>query len=124
MLGLETEDTHVVYTATLRPRLTSAAVVFEEPTNITSRPTLSVLRDKTPVRYLFDKNYRVSLSTKGEWVKGKVHLPCDGEDIFTDGSKEKENAAAAVYRRINRTSSTIPMGFYATVPQSETTGLL
>ena len=52
-------------------------------------------RDKTSRRYLSEKKYRLSLSTKEEWANGETCLPSDGAYWFTDGSKNKEKAGAS-----------------------------
>lgn len=86
--------------------------------DIASRTTLSILRDKMPTHSLFDKKYRISLSTKEELVKGEVHRPRDGEKWFTDSFRNKEKAEAGLYRRRSGMVFTIPMGSYGTVLQS------
>ena len=79
--------------------------------------TLRITGDKTSLRYLFEKKYRMSLSTREEWANGEVCLHSDGDNWFTDGSKKKEKAGAGVYRRSG-------MGSYATVLQFEIMAIL
>ena len=67
------------------------------PTDIASRPILNMVWDKTATRYLFVKKYRISLSTREEWTNGEAYLPSDGDNWFTDGSKNKEKAGAGLY---------------------------
>ena len=94
------------------------------PTDIASRPILYMVRDKTATRYLFDKKYRISLSTRGERTNGEAYLPSDGDNWLTDGSKNKEKAEAGIYRRRTGMGFTIPMGSHATVLQTEIMAML
>ena len=48
------------------------------PTDIVSRLTLSMIRDKTPLHYLFEQKYLMSLSTREEWATDEACLPSDG----------------------------------------------
>ena len=94
------------------------------PTHIASRPILNIVKDKTSTRYLFDKKYGISLFKREEWTNGEAYLPSDGDNWFTDGSKNKEKAGAGVYRRRTGMSFTIPMGSHAIVLQTEIMALL
>ena len=87
--------------------------------DIAKRPVMKMVRDRTSPRYLFDKKYKVSLSTMEDWKTGRAHLPGDGDNWFTNGSKNKEGAGAGVYGRNSNTSLVIPLGPDSTVLQIE-----
>ena len=72
--------------------------------NIAKRPIMKMVRDRTSPRYLFDKRYKVSLSTIEDWRVGHEHLPGNGDNWFADGSKNREGAGAGVYGKNSDTS--------------------
>ena len=94
------------------------------PSDIVSRPILNMVRDKTATRNLFDKKYRISLSTKKKWTNDEANFPSDGDNWFTDGFKIKEKAGAGIYRRRTGMGLTIAMGSYATFLQTEIMAML
>ena len=55
--------------------------------NIAKRPIMRMVRGRTSPRYLFDKKYKVSLSTIEDWKVSRAHLLGDGDNWFADGSK-------------------------------------
>ena len=77
--------------------------------NIAKRPIMKMVRDRTSPRYLFDKKYKVSLSTMEDWRVGRAHLPGDGDNWFTDGSKNREGAGAGVYGKNSDTRLMVPL---------------
>ena len=87
--------------------------------DIAKRPVMKMMRDRTSPRYLFDKKYKVSLSTMEDWMAVRAHLPGDGDNWFTDGSKNREGAGANVYGRKSNTNLSIPLGPHLTVLQTE-----
>ena len=89
-----------------------------------SRSILNMVRDKTSTRYLFDKKYLISLSTREDWTNGEAYLPSDRDNWFTDGSKIKEKAGAGAYRRGTGMGFKILVGAHATVLQTEITAML
>ena len=52
--------------------------------NIAKRPIMKMVRDRTSPRYLFDKKYKVSLSTMEDWKAGRAHLPGDRDNWFAN----------------------------------------
>ena len=83
--------------------------------NIATRPIMKMVWDRTSPRYLFDKNYKVSLLTKEDWEVGCAHLPGDGDNWFVDGFKNREGAGTGVYGKNSDTSFVVPLGPYPTV---------
>ena len=92
--------------------------------NIAKRPIKKMVRDRTPPRYLFDKKYKVSLSTMKDWKVGHAHLPGDGENCFADGSKSRQGAGAGVYGKNSDTSLVVPLESHSTVLQTEIAAIL
>ena len=86
--------------------------------DIAKRPVMKMMRDRTSPRYLFDNKYKVSFSTIEDWKAGRTHLPGDGDNWFTDGSKNREGAGAGVYKRNINTSLVIPFGPHLTLLQT------
>ena len=44
---------------------------------------MKMVRDRPSSRYLFDKKYKVSLSTMEDWKVSRAHLPSDGDNWST-----------------------------------------
>ena len=91
--------------------------------NIAKRPIMKMVSNRTSPRYLFDKKYKVSLSTMEDWKVGRAHLPGDGDNWFADGSKNREGAGAGVYGKSN-TSLVVPLGPHSTVLQTDIAAIL
>ena len=87
--------------------------------NIAKRPIMKMVRDMTSMRYLFDKRYKVSLSTMEDWRMGRAHLPGDGDNWFSDGSKNRKGAGDSVYGKNSDTILVVPLGLHSTVLQTE-----
>ena len=87
--------------------------------NITKRPIMIMVRDRTSPRYLFDKRYKVSLSNMKDWRVGRAHLPGDGDNWIADGSKNREGARAGVHGKNSDTSLVVPLGPHSIVLQTE-----
>ena len=92
--------------------------------NIAKRPILKMVRDRTSPRYLFDKRYKISLSTMKDWRVGRAHLPGDGDNWFVDGSKNMEGAGTGVYGKNSDTSLVVPLGPHSTVLQTAIAAIL
>ena len=80
--------------------------------------------DRTSPRYLFDKRYKISLSTVEDWRVGRAHLPGDGDNWFTDGSKNREGAGAGVYGNNSDTSLVVLLSPHSTVIQNKIAAIL
>ena len=73
--------------------------------NVIAKITImKMMRDRTSPRYLFDKKYKVSLSTMEDWKVGRTHLPGDGDNWFADGSKNREGTEAGFCGKNSDTS--------------------
>ena len=85
---------------------------------------MKMVRDRMSPRYLFDKKYKVSLSTMEDWKVGRAHLPGDGDNWFADDSKNREGAKAGVYGKNSNTSLVVPLGPHSTVLPTEIAAIL
>ena len=85
---------------------------------------MKMVRDRTSPRYLFDKKYKVSLSTIEDWKVSRAHLPDDGDNWFADGSKNREGAGAGFYTKNSNISLVVPLGSHSTVLQTEIAAIL
>ena len=92
--------------------------------NIAKRPIMKMVSDRTSPRYLFDKKYKVSLSTMEDWKVDRAHLPGDGDNWFADGSKNREGTGAGVYGKTSDTSLVVPLGPQPTVLQTTIAAIL
>ena len=59
-----------------------------------------------------------------DWRVGRAHLPGDGDNWFTDGSKNREGAGAGVYGKNSDTRLMVPLGPHSTVLQTEIAAIL
>ena len=64
------------------------------------------------------------MATMEDWKAGRAHLPGDGGNWFTDGSKNRDSVGAGVYGRNSNTSLAIPLGPHLTVLQTEIAAIL
>ena len=85
---------------------------------------MKIVRDRTFPQYLFDKKYKVTLSTMEDWKVGRAHLPGDGDNRFADDSKNREGAGAGVYGKNSDTNLVVPLVPHSTVFQSEIAAIL
>ena len=82
------------------------------------------MRDRTSPRYLFDKKYKVCLSTVEDWKVGRAHPPADRDNWFADGSKNGEGVGASVYGKNSDSSLVVSSGPNSIVLQAEIAAIL
>ena len=85
---------------------------------------MKMVRDRTSPQYLFNKKYKVSLSTIEDWKMGRAHLPGDGDNWFADGSKNRDGAEVVVHGKNSDTSLVVPLGPHSTVLQTKISAIL
>lgn len=93
------------------------------PKGLAEGGVLEMPSDRTPRSYLFDKKYKITLSTKEEWESDKARLPSSREIWYTDGSKIGDLAGTGVYQRKGSKGTFVPLGRYATITQAELMGI-
>lgn len=80
--------------------------------------------DKMQPRYVFQRNFKVEVPTRGEWAEGREPPTLDGKDSiwYTDGSKMASGTGAGIHAKDCNVSTS--MGGYATVFQAETYAII
>jgi len=88
-------------------------------------PLAGVRDDYITPRYVFDKNYIVSIPGKNNWYNQIVHVPGDIV-CFTDGWRLQSlrQAGASVHNRTTGLDHIMPLGKYCTVFQAEVYAIL
>ena len=78
----------------------------------------------TSLQYHFDRKYKISLPTMEDWKVGCAHFLGDGDNWFTDCSKNRKGAGAGVYRKNSDTSFMVSLGPHSIVLQTESAAIL
>ena len=88
-------------------------------------PSMQMRSDNILPRYMFDKNFVVSISSKEDWTYHNASFP-DDIVCFTDGSRHQLHGCtgASVYNQTENVQEIIPLGKHSTIFQAEVCAIL